>query len=92
MRMVGSETADFSTARFLLKPGRSFEEAVQLFKPYTEIKEIYVEGRKALLKLLIVEEPGKTKIRYIYINNRFEGCSLKTILAVLMEALKSQPF
>jgi uncharacterized protein YecE (DUF72 family) len=90
MRMVDSETADFGTARFLLKPGRSYEQAVTLFKPYTEVKEVYTEGRAALLKLLQPEKPGRTVTRYIYVNNRFEGCSLKTILAVLKEIYSAQ--
>lgn len=85
MKMVGNETADFATARFLLKPGRTFEQAVDKFKPYTEIKEIYLEGRLALLKLMKPDKTGTAKTYFIYINNRFEGCSPKTILAILQQ-------
>ena len=35
MAIVGSETNDdFLAARFLLKPGRKYEEAVKEFSPY----------------------------------------------------------
>jgi hypothetical protein len=35
---------EFAGARFLLKPGRKYQEAVDLFSPYGEIKETYPEG------------------------------------------------
>jgi hypothetical protein len=38
LRIIGSETAEFTSARFLLKPGRNYEQAVKKFQPYTEIK------------------------------------------------------
>jgi hypothetical protein len=34
-------------ARFLLKPGRKYEEAVKSFQPYEQVKEIYTEARVA---------------------------------------------
>jgi len=83
MRMIGSETADFVTARFLLKPGKSYEKAVQAFQPYTEIKEPNAEARMALAKLLGKAAVGRTRKRYIYVNNRLEGCAPWTIVAVL---------
>ena len=50
MKASGNDTADFTSARFLLKPGRSYEQAVKSFQAYTEIKEPYQEGRNALAK------------------------------------------
>ncbi len=82
--MLGSETAEFVSARFLLKPGRKYEQAVKAFQPYTEIKEPYQEARDALAKLLTPAEPGRSKRRYIYLNNRLEGCAPKTIYEVIL--------
>ena len=87
MRMIGNDTADFDAARFLLKPGRSYEQAVKSFQPYTEIKEVYPEGREALVYLLRPASSGRARTRYIYVNNRFEGCAPWTIVAALEAAI-----
>jgi uncharacterized protein YecE (DUF72 family) len=87
MRMIGNETTDFCSARFLLKPGRNYEQAVQAFTPYSEIKEPNTEARTALEKLISRASLGKAKRRYIYVNNRLEGCAPWTIVAVLEAAL-----
>jgi len=83
LRMIGSETAEFTSARFLLKPGRNYGQAVKTFQPYREIKEPYQEARDALARLLTPNSPGRTKRRYAYVNNRLEGCSPRTIYAVI---------
>lgn len=88
MRMIGNETADFCSARFLLKPGRSYEQAVKAFTPYTEIKEPNLEARMALARLLSRSSLGRTKRRYIYVNNRLEGCAPWTIVYALEAATK----
>jgi uncharacterized protein YecE (DUF72 family) len=76
-------------ARLLLRPGRKYEEAVKLFKPYDAIKEEYPEGRKAGVQLVKkgLDSPGKTRA-YIYVNNRFEGNALHTIDAVIEETMR----
>ena len=59
-------------ARLLLKPGRSYEEAVSKFEPYKEIQEINEEARRAADEFL--ERAFRLSKRgYIYINNRLEG-------------------
>jgi uncharacterized protein YecE (DUF72 family) len=83
IRMAGSETADFTSARFLLKPGRNYEQAVKNFQPYSEIKESNQEARAALAKLLTPAKAGR-KRRYLYVNNRLEGCAPKTIYEVIL--------
>jgi uncharacterized protein YecE (DUF72 family) len=88
IRMIGSETADFVTARFLLRPGKSYQQAKTGFHPYKEIKETYPEGRNALKELLRSSCFSRTRKRYIYVNNRFEGSAPWTISAVL-EAIKT---
>ncbi len=85
--LPGAFTADFASARFLLKPGRSYEQAVEKFQPYTEVREEYLPARAALRDLL-TPKPGRPKRRFIYVNNRLEGCSLWTIYAALSGLLK----
>jgi uncharacterized protein YecE (DUF72 family) len=90
IRMIGSETADFVAARFLLKPGRTYEQAREGFKPYKEIKDPYPEGRAALAQLLGRACFSRSRKRYIYVNNRLEGSAPLTIAAVLAMAKDSQ--
>jgi len=72
-------------ARLLLKPGRRYEEAVNLFSPYNEIKDPYPEGRAAGASLVRSALAGQGKT-LIYVNNRFEGNALKTIAGILDES------
>jgi uncharacterized protein YecE (DUF72 family) len=84
MRLDGAFTADFTAARFLLKPGRFYEEAVQKFQPYSEVKEENLEARLALIDLLTTPaKPGCPGRRFLYVNNRLEGCALWTIYAAI---------
>jgi uncharacterized protein YecE (DUF72 family) len=75
---------DFLVARFLLKPGRKYDDAVKLFSPYQEIKDPYPEGRAAAAELIRTtrRSGGRTKA-FIHVNNRFEGNALETIAAIL---------
>ncbi len=88
LALDGSETADFSSARFLLKPGRNYEQAVAKFQPYREVQEPYPDAREALAHLLTPAQPGRTRTRYVYVNNRLEGCALWTIYAVISGLVK----
>ena len=74
-------------ARFLLKPGRTYEQAVEKFQPYREVREPYLQARESL-KDLLTAKPGRPPRRWIYVNNRLEGCSLWTIYAALSGLLK----
>jgi hypothetical protein len=87
MRTIGVETADFCSARFLLRPGRTYEQAVKAFTPYTEIKEPNPEARIALTSLLGRATFSRARRRYIYVNNRLEGCAPWTIVAALEAAV-----
>ena len=79
-----SFTADFATARFLLKPGRVYQEARDAFEPYSETKEPNPEARAALIDLLLTPtKPGRPNKRFLYINNRLEGNALWTIYAAI---------
>jgi hypothetical protein len=75
-------------ARFLLKPGRDYEEAVRLFKPYREVKEEDREARRAARQLIEYRIKGAAGGRqtYIFVNNRLEGNALATIRAMVAAA------
>jgi uncharacterized protein YecE (DUF72 family) len=78
LAIEGCETADFTVSRFLLKPGRSYEDAVKAFSPYTEIKERVDEARTAAEKILEASFVKKRR-GYLYVNNRLEGSAPLTI-------------
>jgi len=79
---------DLRAARFLLRPGRKYEEAVQAFQPYREIKDPYPEGRAAGVEWIREAwESPVTGRAFLYVNNRFEGNALQTIAAMVQEAL-----
>lgn len=84
----GSQTNPALTAaRFLLKPGRKYEEAVKMFQPYDRIKEKNDEARAAGTKLIAVgKAAARKKKTFIYVNNRLEGNALETI-AGMVEAI-----
>jgi len=75
--------AELVGARFLLTPGRRYEEAVQRFQPYDKIKEVNEEARAAGAAL--ISEGAKTPGRktFIYVNNRLEGNSVETLDAMV---------
>lgn len=89
--MPGSETnPSLGVARLLLREGRSYEEAVKKFSPYTEIKDMNPEARAALVKLILQAMSRKSGTKkLIYVNNRFEGHSPATINAIV-EMLAAQ--
>lgn len=75
-------TADFTVVRALLKPGRAYEEAVNMFRPYQKTREILPEIRKTMEGLALqFLHSGKTA--YFYVNNRLEGNAPFTIAAVV---------
>jgi hypothetical protein len=85
MTIPGSLTNPALTAaRFLLKPGRKYEEAVNTFEPYDRVQEPNDDARAAGAKLIEAGEAaaGKKKT-FIYVNNLLEGNALETIAAML---------
>jgi uncharacterized protein YecE (DUF72 family) len=82
IQVAGVLTGGFSVARALLRPGRTYQEAVEKFQPYEEIREENPELRMGLADAVgrcIAEK----KELYAYVNNRAEGNSPKTIEAIL---------
>jgi hypothetical protein len=75
-------TASHTVARALLRPGRTYEQAVTLFSPYREVKEEYPSGRNAL-RDLVARAQREKRTAYIHVNNRFEGNAIETIDSIL---------
>jgi hypothetical protein len=73
--------ASFTVCRALLKPGRTFSEAVKQFQPYDRIREPAPEIRADLLKL-IDEAIARRLEALIILGNRLEGNSPGTIRAL----------
>jgi uncharacterized protein YecE (DUF72 family) len=83
MALAGSRTnAALVAARFLLKPGRKYEEAVKAFQPYAKTQEVNEEARQAGANLIRESLGRKERQTYIYVNNRLEGNALETITAM----------
>jgi uncharacterized protein YecE (DUF72 family) len=88
MALPGSRTnPNLAAARFLLKPGRRYEEAVKNFQPYDKAREVNEEARRAGTALLREGERYEPRKKtFIYVNNRLEGNALETITAILAAA------
>jgi len=83
MRRIGNRLDGLHcAARFLLKPGRSYQQAVDRFSPYSRTQEVYEAARKAGA-LLIQNALRNSRRLYLYGNNRLEGCSPITLAAIL---------
>jgi Protein of unknown function DUF72 len=86
MAMAGSLTNPrLCGARFLLKPGRKYQDAVDLFSPYDRVKDPNPEARAAGAKLITdgVAAGLERRKTFIYVNNRLEGNALATIQAMV---------
>jgi len=88
MAIDGCQTnPNLCAARFLLKPGRSYEEAVKLFEPYDSIKEPNPDARAAGSMLLREgAKAGPPRKTFVFVNNRLEGNALHTIAAMVEQA------
>ena len=84
MALPGSRTnPDLVAGRFLLKPGRQYEEAVKAFEPYDRVKEENPEARAAARSLVAEGKAAGPKRRtFVFVNNRLEGNAISTIAAM----------
>jgi uncharacterized protein YecE (DUF72 family) len=81
MAIPESQTADLIVARALLRRGRPYEEAVRSFAPYDRIREVNEPVRGALRDLIeMARVDGRPA--FIFVNNRLEGNSPGTIVAI----------
>jgi uncharacterized protein YecE (DUF72 family) len=76
--------ADFAVVRALLRPGRTYETAVETFQPYDKVTDENPEARNALRKV-IQRMREERRAAYIFVNNRLEGNAPETIRAVIGE-------
>ncbi|MEW6512033.1 MAG: DUF72 domain-containing protein [Bacteroidota bacterium] len=89
VRIAGTIAGRFSVARALLRPGRTYQEAVEMFQPYDGIREENPELRLGLADA-VQRCIAERRQLYAYVNNRAEGNSPKTIEAIL-DILDSYP-
>ncbi|HLY41459.1 MAG TPA: hypothetical protein VKR52_09600, partial [Terracidiphilus sp.] len=76
-----SQTSDLLVARALLRRGRPYEDAVLQFTPYDRVQEVNEPVRRALRELIdIARVDGRPA--FIFVNNRLEGNSPGTIVAI----------
>ena len=85
MALPGSRTnPKLVAARFLLKSGRKYEEAVKTFQPYDRVQDPNPDARAAGRTLVAEgQAAGPERKTFIYVNNRLEGNALQTIEAML---------
>lgn len=84
-----SLTAPFVVARALLRPGRSYAQAVEAFAPYDRVQEPSPELRGDLTALARAAINLRIPA-YVIANNRAEGCAPLTIAAVAKMILDSR--
>lgn len=92
--MPGSfTTADRVAARLLLRPGRGYAQAVEMFSPYAELRDPYPEVRQAGARLISAgaRSPTQPKRTFVFVNNRLEGNALHTIQAMIELAQTTLP-
>ncbi|HET7427326.1 MAG TPA: DUF72 domain-containing protein [Gemmatimonadales bacterium] len=80
--LPGAVSGPFLLARALLRPGRTYDEAVDAFAPYDRIQDPSPELRADLVRLIALAV--ETRIpAYLLVNNRAEGSSPLTVAEVL---------
>jgi uncharacterized protein YecE (DUF72 family) len=81
MVIRGSQTTELVVARALLRRGRPYEDAVRMFSPYEQVRDVNEPVRSALRELI-----HRTRVdgrpAFIYVNNRLEGNSPGTIVVI----------
>jgi uncharacterized protein YecE (DUF72 family) len=84
LALPGAFTVEFAVARALLRRGRAYEQAVQLFQPYEQIRDPNPAGREALKRLA---DRGRRlgHPTFLFVDNRHEGNAPATIEAVVDE-------
>jgi len=79
--LPGAFPAPFAVARILLRPGRTYNDAVDAFAPYDRVQDENPELRADVVRL--IRQAMALRIpAYILVNNRAEGSAPHTILAI----------
>ncbi len=85
-----SMTADFAVCRALLRPGRTYSDAVDKFSPYDRLQEEAPEVRADLLQLVHTAARDQRRL-YVVVNNRLEGSAPMTLQWLARTLLNEQP-
>jgi uncharacterized protein YecE (DUF72 family) len=81
LEIPGAFSAPFTVARVLLRPGRTYSEAVDTFAPYDGIREANPRLRRDIVRL--IRQATALRIpAYVLVNNRAEGSAPLTIQAI----------
>ncbi len=81
LAMPDSQTSDLIVARALLRHGRTYENAVTQFAPYERTREVNEPVRSGLREIIdIARVDGRPA--FLFVNNRLEGNSPATIVAI----------
>jgi hypothetical protein len=83
--LPGSLTSDVVISRALLRPGRTYEQAVRMFQPYGQIKDAYPEGYRDIARLIRVATEKPQRRVFLAVNNRWVGNAIAAIEAILNE-------
>lgn len=79
-------TAEFAASRLLLRPGRTYEQAVKMFEPYTEERDPFVEGYRDAAKMIRMGKERLSNSRiYVSVNNRYAGNTHHAIAGIMKE-------
>ena len=81
----GSITSDLVISRVLLKPGRTYEQAVQQFQPYREMRDQYPQGFRDVAALVRTARTIPNTRVFVAVNNRFVGNAIYAIEEILTE-------
>jgi uncharacterized protein YecE (DUF72 family) len=76
-----SRTSGLIVARALLRRGRPYEDAVKQFAPYDRIQDVNEPVRRGLRELIDIARVDGLPA-FIFVNNRLEGNSPGTIVAI----------
>ena len=88
LALQDSVTGPFVICRALLRPGRTYEDAVEAFSPYDRIQDEQPELRADLVALIRTALALRLPA-YVIANNRAEGSAPLTIIAVARMLLES---
>jgi uncharacterized protein YecE (DUF72 family) len=79
--LPGAFSAPFIVSRVLLRPGRTYSEAVDAFAPYDRIQDPNPKLRRDVARL--IRQAAELRIpAYVLVNNRAEGSAPLTIAAI----------
>lgn len=81
LELPGVFPTNFTVVRALLRPGRTYDQAVKLFQPYRELRDPWPEGFRDIANV-IRRRSGEV---FVAVNNRFAGNTPLAIDAILDE-------